>query len=56
MRGLREAGLPSHAPEGSYFILADISHLGFAAVFWCAAASALLGGLAAWRSQRNEAA
>ncbi|MFL5343503.1 MAG: aminotransferase class I/II-fold pyridoxal phosphate-dependent enzyme [Hyalangium sp.] len=30
LRGLREAGLPSHAPEGSYFILADISHLGFA--------------------------
>jgi N-succinyldiaminopimelate aminotransferase len=29
LRGLREAGLPSHAPEGSYFILADISHLGF---------------------------
>ncbi len=30
LRGLREAGLPAHAPEGSYFILADISHLGFA--------------------------
>ncbi|MBN1205003.1 MAG: aminotransferase class I/II-fold pyridoxal phosphate-dependent enzyme [Myxococcaceae bacterium] len=29
LRGLREAGLPSHAPEGSYFILAAISHLGF---------------------------
>ncbi|WP_224363110.1 aminotransferase class I/II-fold pyridoxal phosphate-dependent enzyme [Hyalangium versicolor] len=29
LRGLREAGLPAHAPEGSYFILADISHLGF---------------------------
>lgn len=33
-----------------------ISHLGFAAVFWCAAGSAALGGLAAWRSQRAEAA
>jgi N-succinyldiaminopimelate aminotransferase len=30
LRGVREAGLPAHAPEGSYFILADISHLGFA--------------------------
>lgn len=30
LRGMREAGLPAHAPEGSYFILADISHLGFA--------------------------
>lgn len=29
LRGLREAGLPAHAPEGSYFILADITHLGF---------------------------
>lgn len=29
LRGLKEAGLPAHAPEGSYFILADISHLGF---------------------------
>jgi N-succinyldiaminopimelate aminotransferase len=29
LRGLREAGLPAHTPEGSYFILADISHLGF---------------------------
>jgi len=29
LRGIREAGLPAHAPEGSYFILADISHLGF---------------------------
>ncbi|HYH98695.1 aminotransferase class I/II-fold pyridoxal phosphate-dependent enzyme [Hyalangium sp.] len=29
LRGVREAGLPAHAPEGSYFILADISHLGF---------------------------
>ncbi|KFE70139.1 aminotransferase class I/II-fold pyridoxal phosphate-dependent enzyme [Hyalangium minutum] len=29
LRGLREAGLPAHAPEGSYFILAEISHLGF---------------------------
>ena len=30
LHGLREAGLPSHAPEGSYFILAEIAHLGFA--------------------------
>ncbi len=30
LKGLKEAGLPAHAPEGSYFILADISHLGFA--------------------------
>ncbi len=29
LKGLREAGLPAHAPEGSYFILADIAHLGF---------------------------
>ena len=28
LAGLAEAGLPAHAPEGSYFILADISHLG----------------------------
>jgi N-succinyldiaminopimelate aminotransferase len=27
--GLKEAGLPAHAPQGSYFILTDISHLGF---------------------------
>jgi N-succinyldiaminopimelate aminotransferase len=27
--GLREAGLPAQAPEGSYFILADISQQGF---------------------------
>ncbi len=31
-----------------------ISNLGFAAVFWCAAASALLGWLAAWRSQHAD--
>jgi N-succinyldiaminopimelate aminotransferase len=30
LKGVREAGLPAHAPEGSYFLLADISHLGFA--------------------------
>jgi len=30
LKGLGEAGLPAHAPEGSYFILTDISHLGFA--------------------------
>jgi N-succinyldiaminopimelate aminotransferase len=30
LRGLREAGLPAHAPQGSYFILAEITHLGFA--------------------------
>jgi N-succinyldiaminopimelate aminotransferase len=29
LKGLKEAGLPAHAPEGSYFILTDISHLGF---------------------------
>ncbi|MDY7232854.1 aminotransferase class I/II-fold pyridoxal phosphate-dependent enzyme [Hyalangium rubrum] len=29
LRGLKEAGLPAHAPEGSYFILTNISHLGF---------------------------
>ncbi len=29
LEGLKEAGLPAHAPEGSYFILTDISHLGF---------------------------
>jgi PPP family 3-phenylpropionic acid transporter len=31
-----------------------ISNLGFAAVFWCAAVSALLGWLAAWRSQQAD--
>jgi N-succinyldiaminopimelate aminotransferase len=29
LKGLREAGLPAHAPEGSYFIVADISEQGF---------------------------
>ncbi|MDC0707527.1 aminotransferase class I/II-fold pyridoxal phosphate-dependent enzyme [Stigmatella sp. ncwal1] len=29
LHGLREAGLPAQAPEGSYFILADISRQGF---------------------------
>ena len=29
LKGLKEAGLPAHAPQGSYFILTDISHLGF---------------------------
>jgi N-succinyldiaminopimelate aminotransferase len=29
LKGLKEAGLPAHAPEGSYFILTDITHLGF---------------------------
>ncbi|XXF81389.1 aminotransferase class I/II-fold pyridoxal phosphate-dependent enzyme [Myxococcaceae bacterium GXIMD 01537] len=29
LAGLRAAGLPAHAPEGSYFILADISEQGF---------------------------
>ncbi|RJS17624.1 aminotransferase [Corallococcus sp. H22C18031201] len=30
LAGLREAGLPVHTPEGSYFILADIARHGFA--------------------------